>query len=52
MYALGFALFLLIGLMATWMLVFVLGVAVPLWLTLGAVQMMRPKRLVEEEEED
>jgi hypothetical protein len=51
MHALGFALFLLVGLMALWLLTFVLGVAVPMWLTLGAVQMLRPKRLVEEEED-
>ena len=51
MHALGFALFLLVGLMALWLLSFVLGVAVPMWLTLGAVQMLRTKRLVEEEEE-
>jgi hypothetical protein len=50
MYTLGFALFLLVGLMALWMLVFVLGVAVPMWLTLGAMQMLRPKRLVDENE--
>ncbi|MCC7453179.1 MAG: hypothetical protein IT222_03345 [Crocinitomix sp.] len=50
MYTLGFALFLLVGLMALWMLVFVLGVAVPMWLTLGAMHMLRPKRLVDENE--
>jgi hypothetical protein len=50
MYTLGFALFLLGGLMALWMLVFVLGVAVPMWLTLGAMHMLRPKRLVDENE--
>ncbi|MDG1915053.1 MAG: hypothetical protein P8I55_10750 [Crocinitomix sp.] len=51
MQALGFALFLLVGLMAFWMLAFVLGFAVPFWLTLGAVHMLRPKRLLDEEEE-
>lgn len=50
MLALGFALFLLVGLMAFWLLVFVLGVAVPMWLTIGAVEMLRPKRLTETEE--
>lgn len=50
MYTLGFALFLLVGLMALWMLVFVLGVAVPMWLTLGVMHMLRPKRLVDENE--
>lgn len=52
MYVLGFALFLLVGLMAFWMLAFVLGVAVPMWLTIGAVEMLRPKRLTEEEAND
>ena len=47
MVALGFALFLVIGLMAFWVLVFLLGVAVPMWITLGTVEMLRPKRLVE-----
>ena len=51
MYALGFAVFLLVGLMAFWLLAFVLGVAVPMWLTIGAVHMLRPKRLVDEGEE-
>ncbi len=50
MYALGFAVFLLVGLMAFWLLAFVLGVAVPMWLTIGAVHMLRPKRLLDEDE--
>ena len=47
MVALGIALFLCIGLLAFWVLVFLLGVAVPMWITLGTVEMLRPKRLVE-----
>ena len=47
MVALGIALFLCIGLMAFWVLAFLLGFAVPFWLTLGAVEMLRPKRLKE-----
>ena len=43
------ALFLIIGLMAFWCLTFVLGFAVPYWLTIGAVEMLRPKRLTDEE---
>jgi hypothetical protein len=43
--SLGVALFLIIGLMAFWCLTFVLGFAVPYWLTIGAVEMLRPKRL-------
>ena len=50
MVALGFALFLAIGLLAFWVLVFLLGVAVPMWITLGTVEMLRPKRLLESEE--
>jgi hypothetical protein len=51
MIALGFALFLLVGLMAFWTLAFVLGFAVPMWLTIGAMHMLRPKRLIEDEDE-
>lgn len=47
MVALGFALFLCIGLLAMWVLVFLLGVAVPMWITLGSLEMLRPKRLKE-----
>lgn len=47
----GIVLFLLIGGMAFWMLVFLLGFAVPYWVTLGALEKMRPKRIFEEEEE-
>ena len=50
MVALGFALFLIIGLMAFWVLAFLLGVAVPMWITLGTIEMLRPKRLVESAE--
>ena len=52
MVALGIALFLIIGLMAFWCLAFLLGFAVPYWLTLGAVEMMRPKRLRETEDSE
>ena len=52
MVALGFAIFLLIGLMAFWCLAFLMGFAVPYWITLGALHMLRPKRLVEEQEEN
>jgi hypothetical protein len=49
---LGTSLFLIIGLMAFWLLVFLMGFALPFWVTLGALQMLRPKRLTEEEVED
>lgn len=47
MVALGLALFLCIGLMAFWVLAFLLGFAVPMWITIGTIEMLRPKRLVE-----
>ena len=47
MVALGIALFLIIGLMAFWVLAFLMGFVLPYWLTIGAVEMMRPKRLKE-----
>jgi len=49
--SLGIALFIIIGLMAFWCLTFVLGFAVPYWITIGMVEMLRPKRLTEEESE-
>lgn len=52
MVALGIALFLCIGLLAFWVLVFLLGVAVPMWITIGTVEMLRPKRLVETTDRD
>lgn len=48
---LGTALFLIIGLMAFWLLTFLMGFALPFWITLGALQMLRPKRLTDEEAE-
>ncbi|MGV6860960.1 MAG: hypothetical protein ACWA41_04260 [Putridiphycobacter sp.] len=49
--SLGIALFLIVGLMAFWCLTFVLGFAVPYWITIGTIDMLRPKRLTEEEAE-
>ena len=46
---LGFSLFLLIGLLAGWVLAFLLGFVVPYWITLGSLEMLRPKRLTEDE---
>ena len=51
MLVLGFCLFLIIGLMAFWSLAYLLGVILPLWVTLGSMQMLRPKRLVESADE-
>lgn len=47
MASLGLALFLVVGLMAFWILVFLMGFIIPYWVTLGAMQMLRPKRLVD-----
>lgn len=47
MESLGLAFFLCVGLMAFWLLVFLMGFMVPYWLTIGALHMLRPKRLVD-----
>jgi len=47
MASLGLALFLVVGLMAFWILFFLMGFIIPYWVTLGAMQMLRPKRLVD-----
>ena len=41
----GIVLFLLIGGMAFWMLLFLLGFVLPFWISLGINQQMRPKRV-------
>jgi uncharacterized membrane protein YedE/YeeE len=43
--------FLILGGMAFWLLLFLLGFAVPFWITLGAIDQIRPKRVFDEEEE-
>lgn len=50
--SLGTALFLVIGLMAFWLLAFLMGFVIPFWVTIGAMQMLRPKRLSDQEAED
>jgi hypothetical protein len=50
MVALGLALFLIIGLMAFWVLAFLLGFVLPFWITIGVVDMLKPKRLEESAE--
>ena len=47
----GIVMFLLIGGMAFWMLLFLLGFAVPFWITLGVFEKMRPKSIHEDVEE-
>lgn len=48
----GIVLFLLIGGMAFWMLLFLMGFILPYWITLGVFEQMRPKRILEEETEE
>jgi uncharacterized membrane protein YedE/YeeE len=47
----GIVLFLLIGGMAFWMLLFLLGFVVPFWISLGVAEKMRPKRVFEKDED-
>ena len=47
----GIVLFLFIGGMAFWLLLFLMGFAVPYWITLGVFEKMRPKRILEDTEE-
>lgn len=47
----GILLFLLIGGMAFWMLLFLMGFILPFWITLGVFEKMRPKRIFEEDKE-
>jgi len=49
---LGIVLFLLIGGMAFWMLLFLMGFILPFWISLGIAQSMRPKRVFEKDEEE
>lgn len=48
----GIVMFLLLGGMAFWLLLFLLGFAVPYWITLGAFEQLRPKKVLEDEEHD
>ena len=45
------AIFIIIGLMAFWLLAFLMAFVIPYWAGLGGMQMLRPKRLTEEEAE-
>ncbi|MGM0478217.1 MAG: hypothetical protein ACQERC_03260 [Bacteroidota bacterium] len=48
----GIVMFLILGGMAFWLLLFLLGFAVPFWITLGAIDQIRPKRVFEDEEDE
>lgn len=47
----GIVLFLLIGGMAFWMLLFLMGFILPFWISLGIFEKMKPKRIFEEDKE-
>jgi hypothetical protein len=47
----GIVIFLLIGGIAFWMLLFLLGFILPYWIMLGVFEKMRPKRIYDEIEE-
>ncbi len=47
----GIVLFILIGGMAFWMLLFLMGFILPFWISLGIFEKMRPKRVFEEDKE-
>lgn len=47
----GIVLFLLLGGMAFWLLVFLMAFAVPYWITLGAIEQLRPKKVFDDEQE-
>jgi hypothetical protein len=47
----GIVLFIMIGGMAFWMLLFLMGFILPFWITLGVFEKMRPKRIYEDDEE-
>jgi len=46
----GIVIFLLVGGMAFWLLLFLLGFIVPYWITLSVFEKMRPKKIYDEEE--
>lgn len=45
----GIVMFLLIGGMAFWLLIFLMAFILPYWITLGLFEQLRPKRIFEEE---
>ena len=52
MAGLGIATFFLILFGAFWVIIFLGTVAVPYWLMLGAFDMMRPKKVLEDDDDD
>lgn len=52
MTGLGIALFFFILFLCFWVLIFLASVAVPYWITLGAFDMLRPKKVLDEDEDE
>jgi hypothetical protein len=52
MSGLGITIFLLIGGMAFWVLLFLLTFIVPFWISLGVFDKIRPKRVFEDEKKN
>ena len=52
MQSLGVVAFLLIGGMAFWMLLFLLGFAVPFWATLGLFETLKSRKVSDEEDDE
>ena len=50
MSVLGIVIFLLLGGMAFWMLLFLMGFILPFWISLGVFDMLKPKRIYEDNE--
>ena len=48
----GIVLFLLIGGMAFWMLLFLMGFILPFWVTLGVFEQLKPKRVLDDPKEE
>ncbi|MCF8409617.1 MAG: hypothetical protein K9G36_11665 [Crocinitomicaceae bacterium] len=44
----GIVLFILIFGMAFWMLVFLMAFILPYWITLGVIEQLRPKRILDD----
>lgn len=45
----GIAIFFFILFLAFWVLIFLATVAIPYWVTLGAFDLLRPKKVLEED---
>ena len=52
MQALGVVLFLLIGGMVFWMLLFLLGFAVPFWATLGLFETLKSRKMSDDSDDE